>query len=560
MSTGDRWRTVWRVWPWLAAVATGVAAALAIPPCDQTWLCWLALIPLTFAVWFSGKKSPRRFWRDLALGYVAGLTFFWISFFWLTTVTGLGWFVLEFYMAMYFAVWAWCCGMVRPGSRRSHGADKWSRMLAEAEPASVPGASPWLRSGRNLAAATFLAATWSALEWVRGWMFSGFGWNGLGVSLHAVWPIIQIAEFTGVPGVSFVVAFANVILATTARRLWEEARTHSMRPHYDLTLSMAGLMAIFTVGINLARTQPGPRSLKIALIQSAVAQEDKFDLRNKQIIFDKFSHLTEIALSTIANCDLMVWPESSMPAPVLSDRETFDFVNRVSVSHHVDILLGAIDENRDGAFNAALLFAPPLPVQTYHKVHLVPFGEYIPFRYSFPLFAMIVGQQVPGDFDKGRDCTVFQLSHNRARVAPLVCFEDTLGELTRRFVLGGAELLVNVTNDGWFLRSVASRQQLANAVFRCVETRRPMVRAANTGVTCFVNDAGRVTEILRDDRGSIFEEGTLVGTVNLPAVPKITFYTRHGELFAQICTAFVLMVIAIRMSSAFWQRRKHRRQ
>src|SRR6185295_16117398 len=122
-------------------------------------------------------------------------------------------------------------------------------------------------------------------------------------------------------------------------------------------------------------------------------------------------------------------------------------------------------------------------------------------------------------------------TNKQARVAPLMCFEDTIGDLTRRFVLNGANLLVNVTNDGWFLHSSGSQQHLANSIFRCVETRRPMVRAANTGVTCFVNEFGRITQILRDDNGSTFTEGALVGEINVPTDGGLTFYVKHGELF-----------------------------
>jgi len=136
-------------------------------------------------------------------------------------------------------------------------------------------------------------------------------------------------------------------------------------------------------------------------------------------------------------------------------------------------------------------------------------------------------------------------------VAPLICFEDTIGELTRQFVLRGADFFANVTNDGWFLRSAGSRQHLANAVFRCVENRRPMVRAANTGVTCFVNEFGRVTQILRGDQGSIFEEGTLIGEVNIAVEPRLTFYAQHGEIFAKICTAFALAILLIRLATSF---------
>jgi len=137
----------------------------------------------------------------------------------------------------------------------------------------------------------------------------------------------------------------------------------------------------------------------------------------------------------------------------------------------------------------------------------------------------------------------------------LICFEDTIGELTRGFVLPteterGADLLVNITNDGWFLHSAGSRQHLTNAIFRCVEVRRPMVRAANTGVTCFINEFGRITQILQDEKGGTFGEGALVDQVSVPTDGNLTFYARHGELFAEICAGITLLAIIALVSAA----------
>ena len=544
-----------RLWPWLAAIITGVLGALAIPPLDQGWLIWVALVPLILAVLCSGQNSRRRWLRDLALGYVAGIIFFWCSFFWLTTVTVPGWFVLAFYMGLYFAVWAWFCGLMGPSRQQVTAGNKWSAMLAEARPEIPPSASPWVSSAHNLFFAFSLAAVWVTLEWTRGWLMSGWGWNGLGVALHATWPMIQLAEWTGVAGVSFVVAFCNAIFAATVLRLWQETRGRFMRPHFDLTLTLVGVVAVFAIGLRAVQSRPATRPLRVGLVQSDVPRDHKFDLRYKQNIFDKFEHLSKLAVSSVADTQLLIWPESALPAPVLEDRESYDFVTRLAESAHADLLLGAIDEEPQRVYNAALLIRPGTEPQIYRKVHLVPFGEYIPFRHSFPLFAKIAGDQVPEDFDAGDEFTVFELSGDRGRVAPLICFEDTIGDLTRQFVLKGADLLVTVTNDGWFLHSAGSRQHLVNAIFRCVETRRPLVRAANTGVTCFINDLGRVTQILRDDRGSTFEEGTLAGEVNLSTQPVLTFYARHGELFARTCTVLASIIVLGKVISRIPQKR-----
>jgi apolipoprotein N-acyltransferase len=244
-----------------------------------------------------------------------------------------------------------------------------------------------------------------------------------------------------------------------------------------------------------------------------------------------------------------------MPAPVLQDASNFRFVMNVAGSMRADLLLGSIDQDENGAYNAALLVPGGAgKPQVYRKLHLVPFGEYVPGRHTVPFIARIVGDQVPDDFARGKAPVVFHLTKDQIKVAPLICFEDTLGDLTRQFVLLGADLLANVTNDGWFLRSAASEQHLANAVFRCVENRRPLVRAANTGVTCFVNEKGRVTQVLRNAHGSTFTEGVLSGEVGIPVAPELTFYTRHGELFAQLCAGATLLFLLVRLS--FLVRRK----
>jgi apolipoprotein N-acyltransferase len=546
-------KKITKLWPWLAAICSGALYAACFAPFDLTWFCWIALTPLIAAIWFSGSQSRHRWFRNLLLGYVAGLTFFWIVFSWLTTVTILGWFVLEFYMAIYLAIWAWFCGLVRPraGKGRSAGVSKWDQMLMRARSTAAPPPSPWIKSTNNLRLAFILAAAWTTQEWLRGWIFSGFGWNNLGIALHDYWPLIQITEVTGVAGLSFLVAFANVILLTTGYRLIVEARTRVMRPHFDFTVTMAAIVGILIFGLRAAQNSPPTKSLRVAAVQSNVPQTQKFDPQFTRRIFDQFRRLSEIALRSNPPPDLLVWPESSMPGPVLADQESYKFVMDLAASADTDLLLGTIDVDQQDIYNAALLVSDSGErVQVYRKIHLVPFGEYVPGRHTVPLLAQIVGNQVPGDFKRGKEYTVFTLTNSEIHVGPLICFEDTIGDLTRQFVLPsetspGANLLVDVTNDGWFKTSAGSHQHLANAIFRCVETRRPMIRAANTGVTCFINQFGRVTQMLRDETGSTFTEGVLAGEIKVPTEQELTFYVRHGELFAKASVAITVITIIL---------------
>jgi len=572
---------VLRLWPWLAAIATGLLCAGCFAPFNYDWLCWIALTPLLAAIWFSGGDSKRRWLRDLLLGYVAGLAFFWVVFSWLYTVTVPGMILVGIYMACYFAAWSWLGGLLRPGLRKVRekpveGVDAVSRRLnekyaaehgplpeimtssgSEISPGSPARRSPWLSSINNLRLAFLLAAAWVAHEYLRGSIvLSGWSWNSMGSALHAKLVVIQIAEYTGVAGLSFMVVFTNVILLATVRRFILETQVKPMRPHFDLTLTMAGIVGVMGFGLHALNVRRETKPLHVALVQSNIPREEKFTVEFANKTFDLFTRLSRPAVEGNAPADLLVWPESSMPGPVLNDELSHKFVMDFSASAKTDLLLGTIDLDETGVYNAALLVSDAgARIQLYRKVHLVPFGEYVPGRNTIPLLARIVGDQVPADFAFGKEHTVFNLANDKARVAPLICFEDTVGDLTRQFVLAGANLLVNVTNDGWFLRSAGSRQHVASAVFRCIETRLPMVRAANTGVTCFINEFGSITQMLVDENGSTFTEGTLTGQVAIVANPEPTFYVRHGELVAYACVAISVLTLAFLAARSLLRRK-----
>ncbi|MBA3387652.1 MAG: apolipoprotein N-acyltransferase [Chthoniobacterales bacterium] len=545
-----------RCWPWLAALASGILYRACFAPFDQAWLCWIALTPLLAAIWFSGENSKRRWRRDLLLGYVAGLAFFWGVFSWLRTVTIPGLVLVGLYMAIYMAAWSWLAGRLRPQPRKPKpvtGLEAVTRRLAEKRAAESSGMlpvpnespernSPWLSSMRNLLLALLLASAWVTVETIRSILFSGWGWNTLGSALHAQWAMIQIVDITGVPGLSFLVAMTNVILVLTVRRFVDETRLKARRPHFDFTLTMAAIVGVMGYGIRAVQNPQESTPLRVAALQPNIPREEKFNPNFAQATFDKFTKLSLVALQS--KPELLLWPESSMPDPLLPGTESFHFVLQFSAEIKTDLLLGIIDQDEKDAYNAAwLVTGGDQQVQLYRKLHLVPFGEYVPGRHTLPGIGVIVGDQVPEDFGFGQEFTVLKTTRPDVRLAPLICFEDTIGELTRQFVLRGANVLANVTNDGWFLRSAGSQQHLANAVFRCVEMRLPMVRSANTGVTCFINEFGRITQILLDDTGSQFTEGVLTGQIAVSANPTPTFYLKHGELFAQICCGVTLLTL-----------------
>ena len=512
----------------MAAVLSGLLLVLCFPRWDQGWLCWVALAPLIAAVWSGGETSVRR---AALLGYATGLVFFWGVFSWLTTVTGAGWFLLAFYLALFPAAWTAFLHLARCG------------------------AGDFTRSGANFRTAVLGAAAWTALEWLRGLGALSFGWNGLGIALHGNLPMIQIAEFTGVGGLSFLAALANLIGVITVRRFWSEARLGRFRPHWDFSACMALLAAAFAFG---ARTllAPAPAqgtdtvALRVAAVQANIPQNEKFDRAFEQSVRERYTALTEVALAS--RPQLLLWPEAATPGSLFESEEMFRFVSGFAERSGVNFLLGSLDfdEDRHDYNIAALFTGREREPQIYRKIHLVPFGEYIPFRKAFPPFEWIIGDLVPGDFTPGAEHTILELRNPAVRAAALVCFEDTLGELTRQFVRRGAQVLINVTNDGWFLRSQGAEQHLANAIFRAVENRRPLLRAANTGVTAFIDPRGRVLNAFRPG-GTPFAEGVLADTILIPpATAPWTFYTRHGERFSQACAVLSLAALGL------WTRRR----
>jgi apolipoprotein N-acyltransferase len=452
---------------------------------------------------------------------VTGVGYFLGCLQWLVTVTVVGWIALCLFLALYPAVWAMFVGALKP--RQSP---------FEAKPV-------WMKSWHNLGIAALAAAAWVGLEWLRGTLLTGFGWNGLGIALHENIALIQIADITGVGGLSFLLVMANMMIVITIKRLQMELGRHRLRPHYDFSLTVALVALAFSYGVRELFQKPVPgQPLSIAAVQGNVPIQEKRDPEHEELILEQHIRLTEVAMAK--KPDLIIWPEAATPRPLFSDQRTWDVVRGLAEKHDGDLLLGTVNYSDSGDFNSVVLLTEGgKTAQTYNKIHLVPFGEYLPLREWVP-FPTWITSQIPDDFDFGRGPAVLEMIHKPVKIAPLICFEDTLGDLARRFVQLGAQLFVTVTNDGWFLKSAGSRQHLNHAIFRCVETKIPMVRAANTGVSCTIDPCGRILQRLQNENGDTFIEGILFAEINIPANPVPTFFTRNGELFSLVCLGIFL--------------------
>lgn len=514
-------------WAWIFAVLSGVAMALCFEPVAWGGLCWVALVPLICAAWLVKPTTRWNHLRLATLGFVFGCAYFGGSLFWLTTLTTPGWVALTLYLSFYPALWVVFAGTVA----RPAGGDSAGRPV-------------WLSSIHNLRACASAAAAWVAIEWLRGVLFPQFPWNDVGIALNTNIPLIQIADITGVGGLSFLVVMANLMLVATIKRLALEVGGGVRRPHYDFAVTVAAVALTWGYGIRqVFAPAPACVEFSMAAVQANIPQNVRNDLTFESDVQARYAKHTGVALAM--KPDLILWPESATPRPLFNDQGTWDFVRGLAEKHDGDFLLGTVHFSEQGDFNSvAMLSAHGTEAQMYNKMHLVPFGEYVPFRKAFPLFAWIVGNLVPDDFDAGRDAVILEMSAKPVKIGPLICFEDVIGDLARQFALRGAQAFAVVTNDGWFLASAGSRQHAAHAVFRCVENKLPMVRAANTGVTCLVDRLGRVQETLRSEVGDTFIEGVLFGKVAAPKNPVPTFYARNGEVFSIACLVLSTLAAA----------------
>jgi len=510
------------------AMAAGLCLALAFPPTGWAGLAWVG--PALMLLAGQGCTVGQR-WR---LGYLAGwiqhgLALAWL---WEIPVRGypvLGWAALVAYLALYPAAWLACVGGVLTRARTWRG-----RTLAG------------LGAG----------AVWVALEMLQARLLGGFPWNLLGASQFEMIPLIQLVSVTGIYGLSFLMVWTAVGLWAAARAVWEEPfRRHGwMR---ELALPGLAVLVVFGWGWQRVREySDGARLLRVTVVQPSIPQTWIWDARENEARFRALLDLTRRALEEPT--DLLVWPEAAVPMWLRYDPVAHATVCELARQHGVWMITGSDDaEPRDDGsgggdadyFNAAFLVGPDGRLQSvYRKMQLVMFGEYIPWVDVLPFlrwFTPITGQYTPG-----REPIVFELAMAQSerasagagvvRAAPLICFEDVFPHLARRFLAGAPDLFVNLTNDGWFGQSAAQWQHAANAVFRAVETGRPLVRCTNNGLSAWVDPLGRIRAVLRDERGTVYGPGWAIWTVPLPERDLLnpgTVYARYGDVWGWICVA-----------------------
>jgi apolipoprotein N-acyltransferase len=381
---------------------------------------------------------------------------------------------------------------------------------------------------------------WVATELGRTYLLTGFPWVLLGYSQATVLPIAQLASLFGVYGVSMLVAAVSTALAMVAA---PGARSFSRAAPAFLVLALVLIVAVW--GSRRAASAEWTRSgdpIRVGLVQGNVDQGLKWDPARAAEIFRSYVRMTREAIGRGAQ--FVLWPESSTPFMFDEDRVAADQVRALARQARIPILLGSdqIDWRVEGRtrvpdkyYNSAFLVRPDgSTAGTYRKMHLVPFGEYVPLQ-RLLFFAAPLTEQV-GTFSPGIDPTLLPVEGHPISVA--ICYEVVYPNLIRQFVRGGSELLTTITNDAWFGRTSAPYQHFAQASMRAVEEGRYLVRSANTGISGIVDPYGRVVE-----QTDIFQAAVLVGEARF--LRTSTFYSRHGDILAYasvLVTAAALVV------------------
>lgn len=484
-------------------------------------------------------KGRRAAWKGFALGFLAGLAAFALQLHWLAVVSPLGAAVLPLYLALF-----------------------WGAFGAFAATLGNPFRSLSNRSNIGITFAN--AGVWALLEWLRGWLFTGFGWNGLGVAFHDTPLIAQSADLLGIAGISLLIVWVCGLLITSTHQWqlaggWKNGKNNLTGWRDGLT-GYALIALVFGYGWWSIRQEKSRETipLRALLVQNNIPQDAARYLWDPAEIHMSYEDETLTALEKAKAAgtfpDWVIWPESALTGRIMRTedggwgtwQENVDTLRNVREGGDFTLMFGAVelDAVHEGdqlvvkpggnTYNSLVAISPDDELQTFRKHHLVIFGETIPFVDSIPFLKKIYQQQsgveYGGSFSAGKS---FEPLAATARgqaigIIPTVCFEDTVPRLTRRFLKNGPQVIVNVTNDGWFKESPAAAQHFANARFRAIELRRPMLRAANTGVTAAIDTTGKATT-LTDQHRSHFVRGTLLAEVAVPTRPATSLYGLMGD-------------------------------
>jgi apolipoprotein N-acyltransferase len=491
----------------LLSLFSGILLILSFPNFDLEFLAWVALVPLFYSI------EGKGLFHSFKLGFLTGIIFFLGILYWIIVavhtygnvpliLSGLILLLLLLYLSLFLGAFTFLYQLIQ------------------------------IRLGfRTILFAPLL---WVSLEYLRSFFLTGFPWANLGHSQYLNLPFIQMADITGVYGLSFVILLVNTTLYGVPHQ-WQKKTF----PFQEVSITVIVLLGFLVYGYGkmkaVDRQMIQSHPLKIGLVQGNIDQSIKWDKsfqKETLKIYEKLSFKV-----AEGKPDLIIWPETATPFFFQDAKEYQPFVLDIPKKTETFLLFGTpsykIEKGKVNHYNSAYLVSPSGDlIGKYDKIHLVPFGEYVPLS-NLLFFIGSLGEGI-GNFKSGKE--IFNFSLPQGKFGVLICFEIIFPDLCRKFVKRGADFLVTITNDAWFGKTSAPYQHFAIATFRAIENRVFIARAANTGISGLIDPLGRVMK-----QGGIFKEETMSGTIRL--LKNKAFYTLYGDVFAWICSGFSILLL-----------------
>ncbi len=504
--------------PYGPAVLSGGLLVFCFPAFDFPALAWIALVP--FLVSLLGKRPAEAF----RAGFFMGIPYFFGTLYWIYhSVNHYGHiplvpsFAIVFLLCLYLSLYTGFFALL----------------------------FSWKISSTRFPALFLAPVFWVSLEFVRSYAFSGFPWSSIGYSQYKFLHAIQFADITGIYGVSFLVVAVNGAVADffiIKKRL-------RIMPLFSLSQTISGVAilivlssAVFIYGYWRINQSSVRKAVRVSVIQGNIEQDKKWDPAYQREVLDTYKSLSQTAASEAPS--LIVWPETAIPFYFNYDFTLAQEISGFQQTLNSYLLFGSVlvkEPSADASAgnrtfsltNSAVLLAPDgKPVFSYDKIHLVPFGEYVPLRkvlFFVDKLAAGIGDYVPGE------------QHLRAETpfgsfGVFICYEMIFPGLVRKFYSRGGDFMITITNDAWFGQTAGPYQHFSMAVFRAIENRKPVIRAANTGVSGFIDSAGRILKTT-----PLFKREAI--TMDIQPDRRRSFYSRYGDLFSYLCIVTTVLLL-----------------
>ncbi len=494
------------------SILSGILLSLGFPKFSMFYLSWFALVPLLVAL---RGKTPGNAFR---LGFLCGLVHYATTLHWIQ-------YVVQHYGGLSSPLAIGCV------------------LILAAYMALYPGVFGYVASRLESRTSLWvfgLPGTWVALEFIRAHVLTGFPWANLGYTQTPWNLVIQFADITGVYGVSWLLVLASTVMAAFVM-----GRGRALYPVvFTVCLALAlgyGSWRRAAVDEWQSKISPWP----VAVIQGNIDQSVKWDPDFQQMTLERYDTLSREAMEHQPQPRLLVWPETAVPFFYGLDENLTAQVNQTFSAVGKPVLFGVpslifVDGEAKLQNSALLVRHDGTLLGSYAKQHLVPFGEYVPYQNVLFFVNRLV--HAAGDFVPGRGPSL--MKHDGHALGVLICYEGIFPRLARAATRGGADILVNITNDAWYGDTGAPYQHMEMSLWRAVEFRVPLVRAANTGVSVIVDAKGQIL-----GRIPLNETGQLVAEIH--PLQKMTLYERWGDFFAWLCglTSLVGVVYAKRRSA-----------